>query len=202
MYVPSHFAVDDRAQLVQFMARHSFATLLSWSPEPMVSHLPLVVRSEPELLLLTHLARANPHARMLAAGGQALVIFQGPHAYVSPTLYESEQMVPTWNYTAVHAWVQARPVEDVDALLETTIGEFEASYLPRWRSLPDDYRNKMRQGIVAVELRVERLEGKFKLSQNRSPADQQRVMASFAASDSAEQQALAAMMQSLKKTSD
>src|ERR1043165_2069854 len=87
MYTPGHFKVEDQALLYEFMRRFSFATLISFRPEPQVSHLPFVVRAESALVLVGHMARANPHWRSFAEENESLVIFQGPHAYISPSFY-------------------------------------------------------------------------------------------------------------------
>ena len=198
MYTPASFAIEDLALLHAFMARHSFATLVSWTPAPVLSHLPLVLISEPRPHLLGHLAAANAHGDALVEGGEALAIFQGPHAYISPGLYENPLAVPTWNYTAVHAWCTVRRRHDVDALLETTLETFAPVDLQRWRALPEAYRAEMRRGIVAFELCIVRLEGKFKLSQNRPPADQQRIIDALSNSADADAKGVAALMRQLR----
>jgi len=105
MYIPNAFREDDQATLVAFMRAHSFATLVSVvDGTPFATHLPLVISEESgQILLVGHLAKANPHWRALTAS-DSLVIFQGPHAYISPSLYEKRESVPTWNYIAVHAY--------------------------------------------------------------------------------------------------
>jgi transcriptional regulator len=194
MYTPGHFKVEDQALLHQFMRRFSFATLISFGPQPQVSHLPFVVRTEPALLLVSHMARANPHWRLFAEANESLMIFQGPHAYVSPSLYESEQSVPTWNYSVVHAYGRARVREDTGAVLEEMIRFYDQTYLEQWNSLPDEYREKMKSAIVAFEIQVERLEGKFKMSQNRSIRDQENIVEEFAASNVADNAGVAEIM--------
>ena len=194
MYTPSHFKVEDQAELYEFMRRFSFATLISFHPEPQVSHLPFVVRTEPALLLVGHMARANPHWRSFGQRNESLVIFQGPHAYISPSLYESEHNVPTWNYSVVHAYGRAKVRDDTEAVLKEMIGFYDHAYLAKWNSFPDEYREKMKSGIIAFEIQVERVEGKFKMSQNRPTADQENIAEEFAASKAEDRQGVAEIM--------
>lgn len=191
MYIPNANRVDDQAQLVAFMQAHSFATLVSLvQSELFASHLPLVIVTQGDQLFLRgHMAKANPHWQELATQREVLVIFQGPHAYISPAHYEKWESVPTWNYMAVHAYGSARLIQD-EADLLTALAELiaatEPAYQPQWESLPAKFRNGLLNGIVAFEITVARLEGKFKLSQNRPIGDQERVAAALlGASDTA-----------------
>lgn len=185
MYIPNANRVDDQVQLLAFMRAHSFATLVSMvNGHLFATHLPLVIMAQDEQILLCgHMAKANPHWQELAAQREVLVIFQGPHAYISPAHYEKWESVPTWNYIAVHAYGSARLIQD-EARLLAALGELiaanEPAYQPQWDSLPDKFRNGLLNGIVAFEIAVTRLEGKFKLSQNRSVGDQQRVAVALA----------------------
>lgn len=182
MYLPSHFREDDQAQMVAFMAAHSFATLVSVvDGSPFATHLPLIVEPRGDELVLTgHLAKPNAQWQGFDQG-ESLAIFGGPHAYISPSLYEKSESVPTWNYIAVHAY--GRPTiyryadapERVQGMLETMMQTFDAGYLAQWETLSDKYRVGMMMGIVAFEMPVTRLEGKYKLSQNRSMVDQATV---------------------------
>lgn len=180
MYIPHHFCVEDRRELTAFMRAHSFAALVGHVDGRLfATHLPLVVAERgDELLLRGHVAKNNPQAKSLAAGSELMVIFQGPHAYVSPSLYESRQSVPTWNYTAVHAYGVARLLpQEVDKvmLLEEMMAAYEPAYRAQWEALSETYRQDMLCGIVAFEVKVTQLEGKYKLSQNRPLADRQRI---------------------------
>lgn len=185
MYIPNANRVDERAELVAFMGAHSFATLVSLvQGELFATHLPLVVVQQGEQTLLRgHLAKANPHWQELATQREILVIFQGPHAYISPSHYEKWESVPTWNYIAVHAYGSARLIQDEAGLLATLtelIAANEATYQQQWDSLPEKFRHGMLNGIVAFEIAITRLEGKFKLSQNRPAGDQERVATALA----------------------
>ena len=182
MYIPRAYHETDRDQLVAFMQAHSFVTLVSMIDQvPIASHVPVIVSVDDDLVKITgHLAKANPQCR---AFGQveSLAIFTGPHAYVSPSLYEKRESVPTWNYIAVHAYGMPQPftfVEQPAAVrqaLETMISFYEADYQTQWAELSETFREGMMRGIVGFEMTVNRLEGKYKLSQNRSLTDQNAV---------------------------
>lgn len=201
MYIPKHFHTDDAAQLHELIRANNFATLVTQHEgEPFASHVPFLFDATrgPHGVLLAHLARANPQWHDLAAGQTALVIFQGPHAYVSPSWYAAELSVPTWNYTTVHVYGSARIVEDRDelyAMLKALVGTHEAGFAQPWpMNLPDDYMNNMMRGIVGFEIAISRLEGKLKLSQNRSADDRRRVVAALAASPDPTTSGVAVMM--------
>ncbi len=107
MYIPPSFRVEDPGKLAAFMRQYSFASIITHDGQaPIASHLPMLYSAEggPNGILLSHMARANPQWRNFTSGGEALVIFQGPHGYISPSWYKAEVAVPTWNYTAVHAY--------------------------------------------------------------------------------------------------
>jgi transcriptional regulator len=203
MYVPNAYRVDDFETLLAFMRAHSFATLVSVvDGAPYASHIPLVIgqAADGTMVLTGHVAKPNPHWRALEQG-ESLVIFGGPHAYVSPSLYETRASVPTWNYIAVHAYGVAHlctPGEASPAvrrMLEEMIETYDPGYLAQFGELEERFRDGMMQGIVAFELRVTRLEGKAKLSQNRSRADQETVAHALAASADATVAAVGAAMQ-------
>ena len=135
--------------------------------------------------LLAHMAKNNPQWQTLEQQ-TALVIFSEPHAYVSPGLYEKVLNVPTWNYIAVHVYGRARLITDTAAafqLLEKQMRTYEPAYLDQWNQLSEEYKNAMVQGITAFEIPVEKLEEKWKLSQNKSLHDRQNVVAQLAQSE-------------------
>ena len=180
MYVPEHFVVEDRRELVAFMREHSFATLIGVADgRPIGTHLPFTIHegANAELLLTAHMAKANPHWKAFGEG-EALVIFSGPHAYISPSLYESKLSVPTWNYATVHAYGTARIIPAVP-VLEHLIEQHDSAYRSQWDALPEEFKTKMVEGVVAFEISIVRIEGKYKLSQNRPNGDQARVTQSF-----------------------
>jgi transcriptional regulator len=202
MYIPSAFRVDDPGKLAAFIQRHSFATLVTHDGlAPFASHLPMLFRPQAGTrgTLVSHMARANPQWEHFAAGGEVLAIFQGPHSYISPSWYQSAPAVPTWNYTAVHAYGIPSVIADsqrVIALLDETIATYEAGLERPWPgNLPGEFRDKLAQGIVAFEIPVNRIEGKFKLGQNRSEADARGVHEALSRSSDADSRALAELMQ-------
>ncbi|HEV7278983.1 MAG TPA: GNAT family N-acetyltransferase [Pirellulaceae bacterium] len=206
MYVPPTFQVEDSEKLAAFIQRHSFATLITSDrsradgASPFASHLPMLLESErgPQGTLVAHMARANPQWRQFAAGGEALAIFHGPHAYVSPSWYATQPAVPTWNYAAVHVYGVPTLFEDHDRvadLLSRTNATYESAFKLPWPGqLPDEYRDGLIRAIVAFELPISRIEGKFKLSQNRSPEDRQGVYAALSRSAYASDRDTAALM--------
>lgn len=198
MYIPPHYQSQDPALLQAFMRRYSFATLVSQvDGRPFATHIPFVVREDSgQLLLRAHLSKANPQWRDLCAQ-TALVVFAEPHAYVSPRHYDRPLNVPTWNYVAVHAYGQARLLPDLAAslaALEEMIDTYEPAYRAQWEALPDDYKHKMAAGIVAFEIVVTELQGKEKLSQNKTEAERGRIRDAFGASEDAQARAIAAYM--------
>jgi len=176
MYLPKHFEQKDTALALEVMRQHSFAMLVGNDDTgaPYVSHLPLVVEEKDGVIRIEgHVAKPNPHWRYLQARPQVLVVFQGPHAYMSPKLYPDLTRVPSWSYLAVHAYGEARLVEDPegkDALLKRLIGIHEPEYAQQWRDLGMDYQLKMLGGIVGFAITVNKLESKFKLNQHRPEA--------------------------------
>src|SRR5262249_46348042 len=149
------------------------------------SHLPFMIRPADGVhgLLIAHMARANTQWHSLATGAEALVIFQGDHAYISPSWYQSHPSVPTWNYATVHVYGTPRIIDDynrVVAILRALVEQNEGHFETQWRmDLPLDYERKMVKGIVAFEIEITRLEGKFKLSQNRDVVDRTGVIAAL-----------------------
>ncbi|PKO64871.1 MAG: FMN-binding negative transcriptional regulator [Betaproteobacteria bacterium HGW-Betaproteobacteria-16] len=173
MYLPPQFASKDAAIARELMRSHPFASLISVDDDglPFVTQLPLHLEEEGEgLLLLGHVARPNPHGKYLRERPRAKVSFLGPHAYMSPRVYPDLARVPTWNYLALHATVEARLIEgfdDKDRLLKHLIHDHDPAYADQWRALGEDYQHKMMQGITAFELRVIDLQCKVKLNQHR-----------------------------------
>lgn len=176
MYLPPQFASTDLQHALALMRAHPLASLISCDDEgqPFVTHLPLHVRQQDDaLVLLGHVARANPHGDYLRSRPRALVTFVGPQAYMSPTVYPDLAQVPTWNYLAVHCTVQARLIEEAaakEALLKRLIADHEPAYARQWAKLEPAYREKMLAGITAFELQVLQWQCKLKLNQHRPQA--------------------------------
>src|SRR5712671_2504786 len=182
MYQPDHYRVADLSQLHALMRARPFATLVSSGTLGLyASHLPTVLKDEPPNgMIECHLSRANPHWKDLATGNEALMIFQGPDAYITPNWYpskaETQKVVPTWNYAVVHAYGRPAVMQDKD-WLRRHVGELtkqqEASEAKPWEvsDAPESYIDVMLRGIVGFRFEIARLEGKWKMSQNREMRD-------------------------------
>jgi transcriptional regulator len=186
IYMPTHFAVADRANQIGVMRAFPFATLASVADGmPAFSHVPLVVEERGEsIVLLGHVSIANPHWRSWSDEQPVIAVFSGPNGYVSPRLYSVREAVPTWNYIAVHAQGVLRIVQDSDGkerILKALIDVHDVPYREQWDELGEEFREKMKRGIVGVEIAVERIDGKFKLSQNRPPQDRASVLGAMEA---------------------
>lgn len=201
MYTPKAFALTERGQLHALMDRFSFATLITVRDgTPRATHLPLLL--DPDAgkygTLIGHLARANDQWQDFKAGAEVLAIFAGEHAYISPSWYETHPSVPTWNYSAVHAYGTPQIVEDaarVEAILRDLTARHEAQFAAPWpMDLPPDYLQKQLRGIVAFELPITRLEGKAKLSQNRPAVDRRGALTALAASEDPGERGVATAM--------
>ena len=194
MYVPTHFSVADRKSLDRVIRDNPFGLLVGTADgAPLATHLPFLLDGD---RLLGHFARGNPHWKAIDGATEMLAVFSGPHAYVSPRWYAPGPAVPTWNYVAVHVYGAPRIIDDtasVCALLDTLVGEYEAG---AWTldGQDADYIDRMTRGIVAFEMPVTRIEGKFKLSQNRPAEDRRRVAAELAESHVAVERQLGQLM--------
>jgi transcriptional regulator len=202
MYTPKLNLMADRQEAFSFMQRYSFATIVTVADGvPSATHLPFVVsRRDDKLILTSHFAKANPQSIEIL-DCKPLVIFAEPHAYISPSHYESEQSVPTWNYVAVHAYGAVNIIDSPEAkaqLLEQTIKFYEADYLNQWNSLSQDYKLNMMKGITGFEIVVDELQGKKKLSQNRSEKEKDSIITKLAASSLSAEKEIAAYMQQSK----
>lgn len=185
MYVPPHFAETDLPKLHDAIDRYSFALLVSQAGGELVaSHLPLLLdRSDgPHGTLVGHMARANSQWQQ-AAGQAVMAVFSGPHAYISPSWYEANHVVPTWNYLAIHAYGRLELIEDpaaAEALLRRTIDAYESPQPRPWRlNEPAEFVARLVQQIVAFRIPIDRLEGKWKLNQNHPPERRSRVIAAL-----------------------
>ncbi len=166
------------------MRANPFAILISSTEAgPYATHLPLFIQIEGERVLLRgHVAKANPHWRYLEEQARCLTIFHGPHSYISPSNYTARESVPTWNYAAVHAEGNARIFStpaDLHAMLDALIATFEPAYRQQWEGLSPAFQENMLRQIVGFEIEATKIEGKFKLSQNRTRQDQENVITSL-----------------------
>jgi transcriptional regulator len=181
MYIPEFNRVRDHAEIASFIRGNPFAILVSSSESgPFATHIPILAReADHQVVLHGHLAKANPHCALLENGQESLSIFHGPHAYISPRLYESRESVPTWNYATVHVYGHPRAISDPEQLLDEMreiIHAFDPAYLDQWNGLSDKFRHGMLKHIVGFEMVATRIEGKFKISQNRAKVDQASVI--------------------------
>ncbi len=207
MYIPEHFRLRHDGDAVAFMRANPFAILISTTDSgPFATHLPLFVRKVDQTVVLHgHVAKANPHWRYLEQQPQCLTIFHGAHSYISPSNYTARESVPTWNYAAVHVYGDARLFSsegDVHGMLQELMETFEPAYRLQWEELSEKFRGNMLRQIVGFEIVATKLEGKFKLSQNRTREDQANVIASLEKEEDSAVSGVARMMkeQQLGKT--
>lgn len=209
-YPPPAFRETDAALLKQQLAAVTLGLLITQSPDgPVATHLPMLFDGDvgEHGVLLGHVAKSNPHAK--ASGAAALVVFQGPDAYVSPSYYATKKTdprhVPTWNYQAIHVRGTLETFDDADMLrhLVTRLTQHhEARIGGHWQvsDAPEDYLARMLRGIVGLRIRITSIEGRAKLSQNRQPADQASVTQALGASKDANERDVAALMGKTRKS--
>ncbi|MEP6754504.1 MAG: FMN-binding negative transcriptional regulator [Chthonomonadales bacterium] len=206
MYVPKHFAVTDPEELRAFISANRFALLISDDDgTPFATHLPFLIDQDEhgDLRLSGHVARANPHANLLQNGGEHLVIIWGPHAYISPSWYQATPNVPTWNYATVHIYGEIQVVEtpELIEILQATVITEESVIENKepWQmdSLSADYIEKMARAIVGFRLKPTRIQGKWKMSQNRSVEDAKGAAEHLSAEQHPDQIETARIMQNL-----
>ena len=197
MYQPPHFR-EDRLEVQHDLIRaHPFGLLITAGPGGLAANpIPFVIDREASEhgTLKGHLARANPQWRDLGGVEECLIVFQGPHAYVSPSWYPTKQetgkVVPTWNYVTVHAWGRPRAVEDAGwlrAQVEALTDLREGVRTEPWQvnDAPEPFVAAQLKGIVGVEVPISRIEGKWKVSQNRPPVDRAGVVRGLRQQDDA-----------------
>lgn len=203
-YPPPLFREADAALLKQQLEAVTLGLLITQSPEgPVATHLPMLFDAEvgEHGVLLGHVAKSNPHGK--EAGATALVVFQGPDAYISPSYYETKKTdprhVPTWNYQAIHVRGMLETFDDADqlyALVARLTRHHESRVGSSWQvtDAPEDYMARMLRGIVGLRILVTSIEGRAKLSQNRQPADQASVAQKLGASSDANERDVAVLM--------
>jgi transcriptional regulator len=203
MYIPASFAETDLPKLHEFIEQNSFGLLVCHVDEfPFASHLPFLLDRTSGLhgRLIGHMARANPQWELIA-GKTALAVFSGPHAYISPTWYESEQVVPTWNYTAVHAYGSVELIQAEDRLLDIvqkSVSLYEQPMPQPWSFDPTSvFVKRLLTQIVGFRMEIEKIEGKFKLNQNHPVERRQKVVHALRQRGDENALAIAAMMQTM-----
>lgn len=208
MYIPADFAEPDPTKLHDFIEQHSFGLLVSQvEGRPFATHLPFLLErtAGPHGNLIGHMARSNPQWRHL--GGQSvLAIFSGPHVYISPTWYEAEQMVPTWNYTAVHVHGPVQIIEDNEALLhivQKAVWIYEQVMPQPWSfDGSERFVERLLAQIVGFRIEIETIEGKWKLNQNHPVERRQKVVRALRERGDENALAIAALMQAMLPTED
>ena len=203
MYIPSFNKFEDRQQVIAFMQRYSFATVITVIDDvPVATHLPVIVKEQGDKVVLrSHFAKANQQAKA-SIDKDVLVIFTEPHAYISPKNYEKEENVPTWNYLAVHAYGKCAMLEGEDKkadLLQETIKFYDAAYLKQWEHLSEKYKSGMMNGITAFEIEVTNLQAKAKLSQNRTELERHNIVTDLDQSPNSTEKELAEYMKRMEK---
>lgn len=198
MYIPKNFLTTDREEIMGFMKQYSFAAIITAKDNfPTATHLPFLVSTKDDDIILTsHFAKANEQWMQITEN-MILVIFNEPHAYISPKHYDKELNVPTWNYFSVHAYGQGQLITDTDKtfeVLDATIENYEIDYKQQWNRLPEDYKLKMVKGIVAFEVIITDLQAKKKLSQNKTNAEQMKIIETLSDSDNNNERDIATYM--------
>jgi transcriptional regulator len=203
MYIPSAFEVTDLNKIGEIISSNSFATLISKDSDSLfASHLPFLYLPEQGAKgkLISHMAKANRHWELFNEKQEVLIIFNGPHAYISPTWYVTDVAVPTWNYATVHVYGIPRIMEtdaELNDVLNKTVEKHESGLSDPWiPNLPDELKAKLHQAIVGFEIEITRIEAKFKLGQNRSKEDQERMLLTLQNSGDQESVRLAKLMES------
>ncbi|WP_300544419.1 FMN-binding negative transcriptional regulator [Maricaulis sp.] len=176
MYIPPAFRMNDEAEMRSLMRTYDFALLLvPGMPDLAATHIPLKLADERQVLI-GHVAMANPVSEAIKAGREAIAVFSGPHAYVSPTWYANPSVnVPTWNYVAVHAFGTLAPLdaEEAERALSSQVADFEAEW--RITHIEPGMRSRLEASIQVFEFEINRLEGKAKLSQNKPVEERLRL---------------------------
>lgn len=202
MYVPGAFALTDERATADLMARFDFALLVSTlDGTPFATHLPIMHEPDegPRGTLYGHVARPNPHWQAFDGTSQAMAVFSGPHAYISPSWYPAREAVPTWNYVAVHAYGRPSVVDDpaaVRAHLAALVAKQESASPEPWTmdGLSERFVEGMLRGLVAFRMPIERVEAKAKLNQNHPPANRDGAIAGLRATGRPEDAAVADLM--------
>jgi transcriptional regulator len=201
MYIPKINLTTDKDEIVGFMKRFSFATIITSKDNfPTATHLPfLVTLKGNDVILTSHFAKANEHWQDIE-NFKNLVIFSEPHAYISTKNYDKELNVPTWNYISIHAYGQGKIITQTEKtfeILEATIEYYEASYKQQWHSFPEDYKLRMSKGIVAFEILITDLQAKKKLSQNRTVTEKEKIMKTLSKSKDTNENLIAGYMKTM-----
>jgi transcriptional regulator len=197
VYTPPYNRLEDRAELLAFLRAHDFPILVTGTGGTLhATHLPVVVHDRGERIVLDmHMAKNNPQWKEFFED-EVLVIFSGPHAYVSPRWYEEQERVPTWNYAAVHLYGLPKIVpapQDKHRNQRRLVEQLDPQWLPKFDALRPEYVEQMLAGIVNFEIDVTRIDARWKLSQNRGRREMELIAAHLEKSDDTTDRALAAL---------
>ncbi|MFV0387803.1 MAG: FMN-binding negative transcriptional regulator [Pyrinomonadaceae bacterium] len=203
MYIPEFFAEKDETKILAFMREFNFATVISAKNElPFATHIPFIVeKRDTKIIISGHLAKANEQWKQFDK--VVLVIFRGPHAYISPILYLEPQNVPTWNYVAVHAYGTVKIFDEAEnlALIEKQLEIFDLEYFQTmWREIPLELKSNLAKGVVAFEIEVMELQAKSKLNQNKPGKTAENVIEAFEQSDHENERLIAEYMKEFHGT--
>ena len=201
MYTPHYHQMAGRDEMLAFMKQYNFGPIITTKDnEITATHLPFVIAEEGnEIVIYGHCAKANEQWREMEENA-VLVIFSEPHAYVSPIHYEHKVNVPTWNYAAIHAYGKVKIIENSEGIIEVmerSFDLFEPAYKEQWKTLPLEYKNGLLKGVVAFRILVSDLQGKKKLSQNRTEHERQVIIDSFLHGNNPNEKEIAEMMKKL-----
>lgn len=207
MYIPPYYREERPEQISATIRDWRFGILVnSGASELHATHLPFLIGDDLDRpgTLVTHLARNNPQWQTLEDAGEVLAIFPGPNAYISPNWYQTQPNVPTWNYAAIHIYGRAKLISEPDQvqrLLTMTVETFDSSADGEWHyhDVPDSFKQRLYPGIVGVEIQIERVFGKFKLSQDKSDADRAGVVAALEQRDEPRNREIAQLMGDLDR---
>lgn len=203
MYIPGWSREERLDVLHEVMRQHAFATLVSvYEGIPVATHLPFLLDATrgDYGVLRAHMARANSQWQHITDGQETLTIFQGPHTYISPSWYATEPNVPTWNYVAIHAYGTPRLLDDAETLdaLRALVTQYEGDDpIRQARAMPPEHTERIARGLVAFEIPIARLEGRFKMSQNKPEADRQGVLDALEQTEAPDNRAVADWMRRL-----
>jgi len=197
VYAPSYNRLEDRAELVAFMRANNFPVLVTGTGGTLhASHLPVTVRDAQPIVIDMHMARNNPQWKEFFDDQEVMVVFSGPHAYVSPRWYEEKERVPTWNYAAVHAYGLPKIISDRKEKHRNQrhlVEIMDPQWLPEFDRLSEKYVSMMLDGIVNFEITVTRIDSRWKLSQNRSRREMELIAAQLDKSADSVDNALAVL---------
>ena len=206
MYTPKINRLTDMGEIIAFIDRFSFGILLSKDNGRIIgTHIPIISNKEPDnLKLYAHIALANEQWREIE-GQEVLIIFTEPHGYISTKNYNKAETVPTWNYMAVHIYGNVHILHEKESILEVmerTMIKYEHDYLEKWNQLSNDFKNRMLKGIVTFRVDITDIEGKAKLSQNKTEEEKENIISSLKGSGISTDSLLAEYMEHFNTTGD